>query len=364
MSDPKSKSPSPSEKILASRRDFMKKAGFGGAAAATGMLAAPAAIKAQAPIRWRLQTYSGAPLGAHVIKPQVDAFNAAANGEMEIELYYADQLVPTAELFRAMQNGTLDAVQSDEATMASPVDISVFGGYFPFATRYSLDVASMFTYWGLGDIWNEAYSEVDNVTWLSSGAWDPLHVFTVDKPIRSLEDMRGLRVFGVPTAGRFLSRYGLIPVTVPWDDVEVAMRTGELDGVAWCGFTEAYEVGWADVCNYALTNSVTGAWFGSYFANTESWNAVPPHLQQLYRSTIDQSHYYRAVWYWGGEALLRTTGEKMELTSIPAEEWNTVVSDASEFWDEIASSSERAGRVVDIFKRYAAAQEAAGYPYR
>ena len=48
----------------------------------------------------------------------------------------------------------------------------------------------------------------------------------------------------------------------PWDDVEVAMQTGELDGVCWCGFTEAYEVGWADICKYALTNSVTGAWFG------------------------------------------------------------------------------------------------------
>ena len=51
--------------------------------------------------------------------------------------------------------------------------------------------------------------------------------------------MKGLRVFGVPTAGKFLSRYGLIPVIVPWDDVEVAMQTGELDGVRWCGFTEA-----------------------------------------------------------------------------------------------------------------------------
>jgi hypothetical protein len=28
--------------------------------------------------------------------------------------------------------------------------------------------------------------------------------------------------------------------------------------VCWCGFTEAYEVGWADICKYALTNSVTG----------------------------------------------------------------------------------------------------------
>ena len=40
---------------------------------------------------------------------------------MEIELL-ADQLVPTDELFRAMQAGTIDAVQSDDAN-GSPVDI-------------------------------------------------------------------------------------------------------------------------------------------------------------------------------------------------------------------------------------------------
>ena len=351
------------DKILASRRSMLKNIGTGTAALAAATVAAPAIVRAQTPIKWRLQTYSGAPLGAHVIKPQIDAFNAAANGEMEIELYYADQLVPTAELFRALQSGTLDAVQSDEATMASPVDISVFGGYFPFATRYSLDVPALFRYYGLKEIWEEAYGEVENVTWLSCGAWDPLHIFTKD-PIRSLADMNGKRVFGVPTAGKFLSKYRLVPVTVPWDNVEVALQTGELDGVAWCGFTEAYEVGWADVCNYALTNSVTGAWFGSYFANTASWNKIPPHLKELFLITIDQSHYYRAVWYWGGEAKLRVEGNKMELTSLPDNEWAQVISDANGFWDEVAASSPRSAKVVAAFKKYAETMEKAGYPYR
>lgn len=361
MTDDK-KAQSPSTKILASRRKFMQRGAVGTAAAAGTILGAPAIAKT-APIKWRLQTYSGAPLGAHVIKPQIEAFNNAANGEMEIELYYADQLVPTSELFRAMQNGTIDAVQSDDATMASPVDISVFGGYFPFSSRFSLDIPSLFAYYGLNEIWDEAYSEVRNVKWLSAGAWDPLHIFTKD-PIRSLADMKGKRVFGVPTAGKFLSQYGLIPVTVPWDDVEVALQTGELDGVAWCGFTEAYEVGWADICNYALSNSLTGAWCGSYFANKESWEKVPPHLQQLFLSTVDQSHYYRNVWYWGGEAKLRVEGEKMELTSLPAEDWDRVVSDSSAFWDDIAKTSPRAGKVVQAYKDYAAVMEKAGYPYR
>ena len=355
---------SPSEAILASRRNFLRQSVVGAGAVAGATLAAPYVNAQSAPIKWRLQTYSGAPLGAHVIKPQIEAFNAAANGEMEIELYYADQLVPTADLFRALQNGTLDAVQSDEATMASPVDISVFGGYFPFATRYSLDVPALFRYYGLKEIWEEAYSEVEGVTWLSAGAWDPLHIFTVDKPIRSLADMQGLRVFGVPTAGKFLSQYGLIPVTIPWDNVEVAMQTGEMDGVAWCGFTEAYEVGWADVCKYALTNSVTGAWFGSYFANTASWQKVPPHLQELFQITIDQSHYYRNVWYWGGEAKLRVEGEKMELTSLPAEEWAKVLSDCQRLLGRGRSVVAPRGRVVEAFKKYADTMEKAGYPYR
>ena len=69
--------------------------------------------------------------------------------------------------------------------------------------------------------------------------------------------------------------------------------------------------GWADVCNYALTNSVTGAWFGSY-ANTESWNAATALNSSI--DTIDQSHYYRACWYC--EALLWTTQES-RATSIP-----------------------------------------------
>ncbi len=348
-----------------SRRDFIKKAGVvtGVAAASTVFGSAPYAYSASNPIKWRLQTYSGAPLGAHVIKPQIEAFNRAAYGQMEIELFYADQLVATDELFRAMQNGTIDAVQSDDATMASPVDISVFGGYFPFATRYSLDVPVLFKYYGLDQIWKEAYDEIKGVEWLSAGAWDPLHIFT-KKPIRSIADMKGKRVFGVPTAGKFLSRYGLVPVTLPWNDIEVAIQTGELDGVAWCGFTEAYEVGWADVCNYALLNNVTGAWFGSYFANSKSWAKVPPHLQEIFKLSMDSSHYYRQVWYWGGEAKLRVEGKKMELTTIPAKEWDKVVKDSEEYWDEISSSSPRAAKVVQIFKDYSKVMEKVGVPYR
>lgn len=347
---------------MTSRRKFLKTAGAATATAGAAALAAPA-VHGQSKITWRLQTYAGAALAEHVIKPSIDAFNKVANGEMEIELYYADQLVPTGELFRAMQRGTIDAVQSDDDSIAAPVDISVFGGYFPFATRYSLDVPVLFNDYGLKEIWEEAYGEIDGVTWLSAGAWDPCHFATVD-PIRSLEDLRGKRVFTFPTAGRFLSRFGVVPVTLPWEDIEVAVQTGELDGIAWSGITEDYTVGWADVTNYFLTNNISGAWCGSYFANSERWEELPEHLKTLFRLCMDSSHYYRQHWYWGGEARLRTGGDKLELTTIPDSEWQEVESEAMKFWDEIAAESDRNARVVAILKEYREVMQKAGPPYR
>ncbi|MEE9453581.1 MAG: TRAP transporter substrate-binding protein [Paracoccaceae bacterium] len=342
---------------MTTRRKFIATAGLAGAAT----LAAPV-VHGQTKIKWRLQTYAGPALAEHVIKPSVDMFNAIAGDDMEIELYTADQLVPTGELFRSMQRGTIDMVQSDDDSMASPTEVTVFGGYFPFASRYSLDVPVLFNQYGLGDIWRAEYEKV-GVKWLSAGSWDPCHFATKD-PIRSLADLSGKRVFTFPTAGRFLTQFGVVPVNLPWEDIEVAVQTGELDGIAWSGITEDYTVGWADVTNYFLTNNISGAWAGSFYANMDRYNELPERLQKLIDMMMDHSHYYRQWWYWGGEADLRVNGPKMELTSIPDEEWQTVEDAAVKFWDEIAAESETKAKVVQIFKDYNAVMAKAGKPYR
>jgi TRAP-type mannitol/chloroaromatic compound transport system substrate-binding protein len=343
--------------MTTTRRTFLTS---GALAAGAATLATPAL--AQAPIKWRLQTYAGPALGAQVIAPAIEAFNTIAQGQMEIELFYADQLVPTSELFRAMQRGTIDAVQSDDDSMASPTEVTVFGGYFPFALRYSLDVPALFNHYGLNEIWGEEYAKV-GVKHISAGSWDPCH-FATKTPINSLADLRGKRIFTFPTAGRFLTRFGVVPVTLPWEDIEVALQTGELDGIAWSGITEDYEVGWADVTSYFLTNNISGAWIGHFFANMSRWNEVPAHLQELMRVCFEQSHYYRQHWYWAGEAKLRVGGDKLQLTAIPDAEWATVEAEAAKFWDEIAAESPLKARVIEIIKTYNDTMNKAGRPYR
>ncbi len=159
------------------------------------------------------------------------------------------------------------------------------GPPLPPEERYSLDVPVLFNQYGLTDIWGEEYAKV-GIKHISAGAWDPCH-FATKEPIRSLADLQGKRVFTFPTAGRFLAQFGVVPVTLPWEDIEVAVQTGELDGVAWSGITEDYTVGWADVTNYFLENNISGAWIGHFFANTDRWNELPPNLQESLRVTFE-----------------------------------------------------------------------------
>jgi len=338
-----------------SRRSLIK-----AAALSTAAISAP--TLAETRIRWRLQTYAGPALATHVIKPAIDAFNQIAGKRMQIDLYSADQLVPTGELFRALQKGTIDAVQSDDDSMSAPTDVAIFGGYFPFASRYSLDVPVLFNQYGLQEIWEQEYARL-GVQHVSAGAWDPCH-FATKTPIRSLADLKGKRIFTFPTAGRFLAQFGVVPVTLPWEDIQMAIQTGELDGVAWSGITEDYTVGWADVTQYFLTNNISGAWAGSFYVNQDRWNALPDDLKMLFRVCCDQSHYYRQWWYWGGEAQLRVTGDKLELTSVPDEEWAQVEQAAEVFWDEVAEQSPVRAKVVSIIKQYNQDMVKAGRPYR
>jgi hypothetical protein len=198
--------------------------------------------------------------------------------------------------------GTIDAAQSDDDSMASPVDVKMFGAYFPFASRYSLDVPALWQWYGLKEIWEEAYGEVPGVTWLSTGAWDPCN-FGTTKPIRQPRRPQGPARLHLPDRRPVPAQFGVVPVTLPYEDVPVDAdrRTRRR---CWCGITEMYTVGWADVLKYYLTNNISGAWAAPTSSTPTSGTRCRSICRSCSSCAIDSSHYYRQHWYWGAR---RTT---------------------------------------------------------
>ena len=66
------------DKTTLNKREFLRKTVLTGAGAGAATVLAAPYVKAQAPIKWRLQTYAGPALAEHVIKNSIDWFNKAA----------------------------------------------------------------------------------------------------------------------------------------------------------------------------------------------------------------------------------------------------------------------------------------------
>ena len=95
----------------------------------------------------------------------------------------------------------------------------------------------------------------------------------------------------------------------------------ELYGFNETATTEIYTVGWADVTDYFLTNNISGAWCGSFFANMDRWNELPEHLKTMLQLAFDSSHYYRQHWYWGRAADLLGNGKPQDMSLTSARVW-------------------------------------------
>ena len=353
------------------RRKFLKILSLAG----MGALGHRAMAQQQPPIirspriKWKLQTYADNELAQYVIRPSIEAFNFIAGNIMQIELLYSGgpDSFDDSYVHKALMKGELNAAQYDDRATGidSLVDVAIFSGYFPFAVRYPMDIPALFNGWGLNDIWREAYNSIDGITWLSAGAWDPCHLSTVaSRPVNTLEDLRNLKVFTSATASDFLKRLGVKSnSTLPFANVKPALDTGAIHGIAWSGITESYSLGWVDFAPNFLANHITGAWLGSYFVNSKSWNALPSRMQELFRFCVESSHYSRLHWYWKSEAHIRVKQKKHTQTTISNYEWQEIKDEAYSYWNEVAKMSSRNSKVIKILREYNEVINAAGYPY-
>src|SRR3546814_14990024 len=78
---------------MTTRRQLITTGALAGAAAIATPLAAPAVHAQGKKIKWRLQTYAGPALGAHVLKPPIDSSNRTPGHQTAHGRYYPDHLV-------------------------------------------------------------------------------------------------------------------------------------------------------------------------------------------------------------------------------------------------------------------------------
>lgn len=206
----------------------------------------------------------------------LDRIEKRTNGKVKFERYWSGTLVPAKEEVQGIGKGI--------------AEIAVV--YAPFQTRLSLiDVVELP---GLGatlDKQGPIGAEIGkmkavkdqfdqyNLLFVSVNGGEPAHLIS-KKPVRTIDDLKGMKIRCVGDAAKMMQMLGAVPVALTSSECYEAMERGVTDGIimptlgmyVW----KLHEVG----RYYTTLNAYCGFFY--FIMNKDSWNALPEDVKKVF----------------------------------------------------------------------------------
>ncbi|HIB19124.1 MAG TPA: twin-arginine translocation signal domain-containing protein, partial [Alphaproteobacteria bacterium] len=277
---------------VGNRRRFLK-----GAVGTTGAVAALAAVgsiggapyirsaKAET-TTWKIQTSWPGGIGLQIFKEWCGSIVEKTGGELAFQPFGAKDVVGDFQLFDAVKNGVLQAMNPFTIYWAGRMPASVFLTSYPLGPRnpHEWDVF----YYGLGglEIARELFAK-QRMHYVG-----PIHhgpnIIHSKVPIRSIEDFAGrkMRLPGGMVAEVFQAA-GAKTTLLPGSEIFPALEKGVIDVADYVGPAVNYALGFHQVTRFI---SMGPPGFMSLYqpvdlmdltVGNDAWNALSPQMQQF-----------------------------------------------------------------------------------
>jgi TRAP-type mannitol/chloroaromatic compound transport system substrate-binding protein len=272
----------------ASRRSVLRGAGIVAAGAAVSAVSAPWVsnpAKAQT-TTWRIQTSWPSGVGLNTFKAWCTSIAEKTGGELAWQPYAAKEVVGDFELFDAVKNGALDAMNSFTLYWAGKTPAAVFLSSYPLGLRNPHEWDTF--YYGLGglEIAREVFAR-QGMHYVGVIQHGP-NIIHSKKPIRSIEDFRGLklRVPGGMVAEVFQAA-GAQTTLMPGGEVFSALEKGTIDAADYTGPAVNYDLGLHQVTKFVslgppgVMSLYQPVDVMDLVVNTQVWNRLSPKMKQF-----------------------------------------------------------------------------------
>ena len=205
-----------------SRRRFLAGAVAGGTAA----LGFPAVVRAQAPVKWRVQTaWDAGTTGYTAFQKYCASVKTLSEGKLEFQPLPAAAVVGTFEMFDAVKGGVLDAMHVFTTYWPSRLPAAAFLSSYPLALDRPDQWETWFYELGGLQLARKAY-QAHNMFYVGPIQHD-LNLIHSKVPIRSFEEFKGKRVrFPGGMPAEIFSSAGVSTVILPGGEV----RSGAGEG--------------------------------------------------------------------------------------------------------------------------------------
>ncbi|OYZ58586.1 MAG: ABC transporter substrate-binding protein [Hydrogenophilales bacterium 16-61-112] len=296
------------------RRDFLAATG----AALLPLSAAPvvAADSSTLPVvRWRLA--SSFPKSLDTIYGAAETLSkrvAALTGGV----FAAGDLVPGLQVLDAVGNGTAECGHSAGYYYVGKNLALAFDTAVPFGLTARQQNAWMYAGGGL-ELLRKLYAKYGVLqfpggnTGTQMGGW-------FRNEIKSLADLKGLKMRIPGLGGKVMARLGAVPQTLPGGDIYPALERGALDAAEWVGPYDDEKLGFQKIAKHYY---YPGWWEGgpqlSFYVNQASWRALPESYRQAFEVATAEANQLMLAQYDAKNppALLRLVGQGVKLHPYP-----------------------------------------------
>ncbi len=275
-----------------------------------------------------------------------DEVKKRTNGQVEITYYPGGTLLNPVKMYDGVITGIADMGLSH---------IQYTRGRFPVTEIFDLPLGFP-SGWVDTQVATEFYNkykpkEWDDVHVLYLSPCGPLILETASKPVKTLEDLKGLKIRAVGQMTDIIKLLGGLPVPLQMPDVYDSLRRGVIDGVTVDLSTLKYwkfaEVIKSVTSIWRLGTGITFYWV----MNKNKWNALPPDFQKIVTEVAAEAREKQgALWdqmdIEGIEALKSQGGQMLPLSDAETERWIRAVEPIiAEYKKTMASKGHREAEV-------------------
>ncbi|MBN2061379.1 MAG: TRAP transporter substrate-binding protein DctP [Deltaproteobacteria bacterium] len=208
-----------------------------------------------------------------------------SNGQVKFEHYWGGSLINMRSSYNELKEGVADLTEFSGNHVREGFHIEKSMGLVFCKVRPNSE-----TMYRIYNELRKKYPEIDQehseIKVLTYIAPSSLQIFTVKKPIKTIDDMKGLSFKTTGLDSRVVKNLGAEGASIPPPETYTSLQKNIIDG-AFLSWEAMKTYSLAEVIKYATVTDI-GAWPTSHVGmNLESYNKLPKDIQELFDDNID-----------------------------------------------------------------------------
>ena len=270
-----------------------------------------------------------------------DRVDKLSGGRLKIETMPAGTVVPPFEVLDATNKGVIDGAHAWAGYWQGKNKTAILFTGGPGGT-FGMDYVDYlgWMYEGGGfELYQEFYRDVLklNVIAIPILPSGPQAFGWFKNPIKSLEDLKGMKCRETGIAAEVFTRMGMTVVNMPGGEIMPAADRGVIDCAEWVGGVEDLRFGFQNIWKYHYTPGIhESVTVGELLINGEVWDGLEPDLQEIVKSAATETFIrWWARWQKQNADALKELQEKHDVQVLRTPD--EILIAFLKTWDEIAA---------------------------